>query len=386
MSTTRHGNLKCLLFTFQNLSPASRKTGMTFLAEALAGQGNDVRVVTVHMSWLSKLAGAPRFKNISREPFNAWVIRSARLQSYVWLPFLHPVRGKGALGKMVWTALAKLYSSLLPRELITEAAQSDVIVIESCVAIVLFPHLKKAAPRAKFIYCASDRLDVVGMPPELSEALNNTIAHYDLVRVPAEAMLDDFGPAANVKYLPHGLDHTTFDAVIENPYPAGSVNAVVAGDMSSDIKVIVELIDAFPAVHFHLFGKLDEKLIARSGNVTHHGEVGFQKLAGYIKYADVGLAPYSTRHRSEYLAQSSLKLLQYSYCRLPVIAPEFVKGQRVNVMAYDPDSRTSIVNSMQLGLNFDRSEFSNSDIRSWSGVCDEMLSFLDFPPDTLKAP
>lgn len=347
---------------------------MTFIAETLARQGHNVNVITVQLSWLSKISGASRYRAIAQEKFNVWVDRAERLRSFVWLPIIHPVSGGGKIGRTTWPILAWLYPRLLPRAILRASVDADLIIIESSVAIILFPALKKMARKAKFIYCASDRLDVVGMPIELGRTLDYTASSYDLIRVPAPDMRGDFPPPCRVALLPHGLQRGAFDRIEHSPYPSGTRNAVVAGDMSSDLAAINRLIANFPDVYFHLFGKLDEAAVPPSKNVVHHGEVGFDILAGYIKYADVGLAPYAPRHRSEYLAQSSLKLLQYTYCRLPIVAPAFVKGERHNIQAYVPGDDVTLVDAMGRALTFDRSTIASDDIRSWEDVCSDMLS------------
>ncbi len=364
---------KCVLFTFQNLSPNSRKTGMTFIADALARAGHSVSVVTVQLSWLSRLAKVARLKAIDPGELNRWVDRGGGMRSYVWFPLMHPFGGRQKLAASVGALVAKLYPYLLPRAVEAAARDADIIVIESCAAVALFGRLRRLAPQARFIYCASDRLDIVGMNPALISYLDRTAEQYALIRIPAEMMRQDFPPQSNVAFLPHGLDKAVFDHANDNPYDPATTNAVVAGDMNSDIAALNHMIETNSDVRFHIFGKINPKELTKASNIVFHGEVGFTVLAPFIKFADIGLAPYRQRAGAEYLAQSSLKLIQYTYCRLPVVAPAFVKAGREHVCSYEPGNGSSITSAMLSARSFDRKSIDTSEIRAWDDVADEML-------------
>jgi len=368
------------MFTYQNLSPSSRKTGMTFIAAALARHNMRVGVVTVQLSWLSRLAGVERLRTVPRREINRWTRRAPNLFSYVWMPPLHPAGSKGWKGRIVGPTLVSLYPWLLTPSIIQEAKTADLIIIESSVAVALFRRLKRIAPNAKFVYCASDRLEVIGVQPRLIDCLAETATEYDLVRIPAAAMAGDFPEGTRVAFIPHGLEKKLFDEAEFSPYNPGTTNAVIAGDMNSDAQTVHRLATEFPTVNFHVFGRMDEKYFSGQDNVKFHGEVGFPVLVPYIKFADVGIAPYDSRPRAEYLAQSSLKLLQYAYAKLPIVGPEFIKAGREHIFVYDRNSHDSIRDAMQHALYFDRSQFTDEYIKSWDETVQYMAGLvgLDF--------
>jgi 2-beta-glucuronyltransferase len=312
---------------------------------------------------------------VPRAAINSWHRRAENLHSYVWVPVLHPAR----LGKSVDAAiggfLGWLYPRLLPGTIRDVAAKADLIVIESCAAIALFPLLKRLAPQAKFVYCASDRLEVVGMQPALAKILSATAPDYDLVRVPARSMTEDFGPRARVKFIPHGIDKQAFAPQVARPYPPGTKNAVAAGDMMFDHATLLSLVERFPHVTFHAFGRL------AFGNTAHpnlvvHGEVPFEALVPYLVHADVGLAPYVCRPRLDYLAESSLKLLQYTYCRLPIVAPHFAAGGRSHVFGYDPGDSLSTATAFERALRCDRRTIDTEAVEDWNDVMARVLEPL----------
>lgn len=365
-------NKRAVLFTYQHLSPNSRKTGMLFIADALASSGFDTKVVTVQLSLFTYFSRHRRTKSFNRGDLLTWRDRGERLKAYVWLAAVHPLSFGASKAPFIGRWLAKIYPWMLPRTVMEEVRRADIIVIESCVAVCLFDHLKRRAPSAKFLYCASDRLSVAGMHPYLEEILNDTASKYDLIRIPAEAMKGDFPSSANVQFLPHGLDKSVFDAATESPYAERTVNAVVAGDMNSDTGAIRTMASAFPDVVFHVFGKLHFAAVDLP-NVVNHGEVAFSSLATFIRHADVGIAPYKLKEGAEYLSQSSLKMIQYTYCRLPIVAPFFAKNGRDHVCGYDGSSIVSIRNALTTALEYDRSKIDHAGITTWNEVVSAML-------------
>jgi 2-beta-glucuronyltransferase len=269
--------------------------------------------------------------------------------------------------------LARAYAAQLPASVRERAAAADIIVIESCAAVALFPRLKSIAPRAKFVYCASDRLESVGMHPVLTKILQRTAKDYDLVRVPAASMLADFGDDVRAMHIPHGIDRSAFANAGGNPYKPGTRNAVVAGDMMFDHDVMAVLIERFPDVNFHAFGRMEWKASAGAANLHHHGEVPFGTLVPYLVHADVGIAPYTFRPDLAYLSESSLKLIQYSYCRLPVVAPFFAKGSRSNIFDYVPEDAETAVAAFRQALVFDKGPLEPGSIKDWDEVVSEVI-------------
>ncbi|PTQ12341.1 hypothetical protein CLG96_07355 [Sphingomonas oleivorans] len=365
---------RAVLFTQQFVGLGTRKTGMVFWAEALARRGYDTYVVTTQLSWLSKLGSNARMKQVDRSVFNRWRDCGERLHGYVWLPPFHPASVGQPMLQQISEPVFGFYPRLLPASVCDKVAGADLVVIESCAAVLLFNRLKRIAPReARFVYCASDRLETVGMHPMLRAALDRTARHYDLVRVPAESMAADFPSAARVAFIPHGIEKSVFYDPGESPFEVPGPHAVVAGDMMFDSESFGFMLDSFPDVTFHAFGMRLAQFADRP-NLRNHGEVPFADLAKRLQHADVGIAAYIDRPEVHYLAQSSLKLIQYQYCRLPTVAPHFAIAGRPNVIGYTPGDRSSVIGAFRGALELDRSALDNASIADWDTVIGRMLA------------
>lgn len=365
---------RAVLFTQQMIGRGSRKTGMIFWAEALARRGFDTFVVTTQLSWLSYLGSNPRLRMVERSDFNRWRDSGDRLHDFVWLPILHPASVSGTLLGKISAPVFGLYPWLLPAAVRDVVAEADLIVIESCAAVLLFDRLKRIArPDARFVYCASDRLGTVGMHPMLEDMLGRTAADYDLVRVPAEAMAADFPSGARVAFIPHGIDKSVFDEAGDSPFIGPGPHAVVAGDMLFDAEAFAILLDAFPGACFHAFGRMSLADLADRSNLQIHGEIPFTDLARWVRHAHVGIAPYRDRPAAQYIAQSSLKLIQYQYCRLPTVAPYFAAAGRANVVGYSPGNASSIIAAFAAALALDRTVLDQSAVAEWDTVIGRVL-------------
>jgi 2-beta-glucuronyltransferase len=118
---------------------------------------------------------------------------------------------------------------------------------------------------------------------------------------------------------------------------------------------------------------MEWKASAGAANLHHHGEVPFGTLVPYLVHADVGIAPYTFRPDLAYLSESSLKLIQYSYCRLPVVAPFFAKGSRSNIFDYVPEDAETAVAAFRQALVFDKGPLEPGSIKDWDEVVSEVI-------------
>lgn len=364
---------KAILFTQQVLGMNARKTGMIFWAEALARRGYETFVVTTQLSWLSRLAGNPRLASIDRDVVNRWTVRGERLHGFVWVPPVHPVRVPGRLQRPSEPILGS-YPWFLPRAVRAMAADAALIVIESCAAVMLFDRLRRIAPAdARFVYCASDRLGTVDMHPMLGRELARTAGRYDLIRVPARVMADDFPPDARIAFIPHGIDPAGFPRHHPTPFRTPGPHAVVAGDMLFDHESFRIMLDAAPGTTFHAFGRMTLGQLADRPNLRIHGEVPFGELATHLVHADLGVAPYLDRPAAHYLAQSSLKLIQYRHLRLPTVAPRFATAEHDNVVGYKVGDPASIASALADAAAMPRDRITTADIIDWDEVIRRVL-------------
>jgi 2-beta-glucuronyltransferase len=95
-----------------------------------------------------------------------------------------------------------------------------------------------------------------------------------------------------------------------------------------------------------------------------------------VEHADVGFAPYRNRPGAGYLAESSLKLIQYSYARLPIVAPDFAKGTRDHVLSYVPGQPVTVARAVSKALSFDRNKIEVAGIPDWDEMAWLVLTRL----------
>lgn len=348
---------------------SKRKVGFHYWADYLVANGHEVDYVSVGKSYLFKLFGRP-----IPEIRNKWIKFSDKLYVYNWVSQIHPVLNHPFIN-IFSNWLFRLIPHHFGKANFQRIAKSDVVIVESGIGLALLPFIKKSNPRVKIIYEASDRLKTVGAHPYVLEVEQNAKALFDFIRVPAEVMLDDFKDVKNipVKYIPQGISKVAFDSNhLPSPYKTNN-NAISVGDMLFDSEMITSLAKNFPEWHFHLFGR-NAKIEESVPNVVEYGECRFDDIVPFIKHADIALAPYRNAINCEYLSQSSLKLLQYKYCNLPVVAPRFASSKSGNFFAYD-DPNTAL-KAFSDAMVYTKKRFSD-EVLSWEDVLKEMLNVVN---------
>jgi 2-beta-glucuronyltransferase len=367
------GPKRAVIFSYHTAGFGARKASIVFLAEALAELGWQVGFVTAQLSRLSALVRVPRLKDVPEGRRNVWIPRSDRLSTFVWVPPFHPATtGMDLINRMA-TPLFALYPHLLPEAIRRRVRSAELVIIESCSAVLLLPLLKKLAPKAKFVYRASDRLNAIGMHPMLTTVLNQTAADYDLFTAPSELILADCPAGVKTCHLPQGLEKSLFHAAVPSPFESAGPHAIIAGDMMFDHASVEMMVKNFPDMTFHTFGRMDVRDLTSYRNLIHHGEVPFETLRDFIVHADIGIAPYHDNAEHHYLNTTSLKLVQYTYARLPILAPHFVKGDRDHVKDYTPGDEASIIGAMRAALGVDRRTIDRSGIYDWREIAQRML-------------
>lgn len=380
-----------VFFSYHTAGFGARKASVVFLAEALAGLGWQTSVVTTQLSRLSVLAGVPRLKNVPEDQRNTWIDLSDGLSTFVWVPLLHPATSKFGLLDRLATPLFHLYPRLLPEAVRHRVRAAQLIVIESCAAVLLLPLLRKLAPTAKFVYRACDPLNTVGMHPMLQTTLDRTAAQYDLFTAPSRGALADYDPDVKTCYLPQGIDKSLFDRPVPSPLEGGGPQAVIAGDMMFDYVSVEMMMRNFPNVTFHMFGSMNVEPFSSFPNLAYHGEVPFETLRDFMIHADIGIAPYLDRPDYHYLCESSLKLVQYTYASLPILAPHFCKGDRDHLKGYTPGDEESIVRAAEEALRVNPQTVDRSGVYDWREVAETMLAEVNASrgksmPEPLAAP
>ena len=361
-------NLVALVVT-SHTARTKRKTSILFFTEYLKKMGFSTWLLSVGHSKLQQLIKCPR-----EDYFSSYEEESeAYGNNRVWVPLIHPFNLKVSFLNRILEPLFSVYAHFCPLKGIVEP---NVILIESGVPVLLVRRLHKKFPKSKIIYSVSDRLSTLGVHPMLLKAEKNMLPLLSKIRVPAKVMLEDYSDFGDIaEYIPHGLDKESFDKGEPSPYKEGSLNAISIGDMLFDSETIEIFSKSFPDVVIHLFGK-NAKLGKPFSNVVEHGETSFEKIIPYVQHADIGLAPYMDERSANYLSQSSLKMIQYTYCKLPIVAPNFAASGRDNVCGYDCHNNESKIAAFRQTLDFDRSTINVSNILTWKEATEKLIDGL----------
>lgn len=361
-------NRRVLIVTGQHFADAPRKVDLHFMTESLIAKGVAVDFLVWRLSPVSRLLRDGRYAFAKTRRLNQWERLSSQLEQYIWYGPVHPLNLKFAALNRLAEPLFARFGTFLPKQVKDRLHGYSHILIESGPSPLLTPTLRAGAPRAKIIYHAADRLGTIGVPPVVERVMGETLDLYDQIHVMAEALKADFDAEAKLLYLPHGLDKLAFDAACDNPY-SRLKNAVSVGDMLFDAQAIEIMATANPDWTFHLFGK-KARLSQHFDNVIAHGEQPFETIVPFIRFADLGIAPYRSGANADYLSQSSLKMIQYSYCRLPIVAPVFASAGRAHVIGYDPFDPVSIRAAFAKAGGLDRTTIQTNDILSWDEAVD----------------
>jgi 2-beta-glucuronyltransferase len=368
---TETSSIRVLVISGHHFADAPRRVDLHFMSDQLRSEGAEVDFLICRLSPISRFIRDGRYKHALTRPINSWFRLDDRLQEFVWFAPFHPVNLRfGWLNALV-APIYRRYGQFLPKDVIDRLPSYTHVVVESGPSPLLTRYLRQHAPDAKFIYHAADRLETIRVHPCVIDELNQTLPLYDQIRIMAEAMRADFSCQDRVVFVPHGISKDLFDAAVTSPYQ-GERHAISVGDMMFDAGLIDTLAVANPDWTFHLFGKKALPLQPRA-NIIVHGEVSFGTIVPYIKFADIGIAPYRPGAGADYLSQSSLKMIQYSYCHLPIVAPRFAAAGRDNVCAYDPDDPVSIRAAFDRAKVMDHFTIDTSGILTWEEVVDRLF-------------
>jgi 2-beta-glucuronyltransferase len=296
------------------------------------------------------------------------------LVSYVWFTPYHPLNRLPAVANIVLSPLFRRYGRLPMPNLKPLVAEADLIVFESTSGLMLVDRFRAWSPTARFVYRVSDDLRMLKAHPVVLEAETRALPQFDLISVPSEYILRLFGGRPHVELQYHGLETADFDRATENPYGPGSeAHAVFVGTAYLDTDFLELAARDHPDWEFHVIGAFDK--LAERRNLIAHGELPFAETVPYLQHADVGLSPLRYRPGLESLTDS-LKIVQYTYCRLPIVAPDFLRSSRTNVFSYRPGDAASIHEALTAARAFDRSTVDRSAIGTWDDLARKLAGPL----------
>ena len=322
------------------VSPAylrsKRRTGFHHLASAFWNLGWEVVFVTAPISFLSRLRRDYRFEYPVVQEANRLVPIRERLASFVLMTRWQPGNLRTPLANRLSTHLFRRYARIPLGPLEPLLPEADLVVFEGTAALLLVPRFRSLAPRARLVYRPSDDLRRLRVHPILLAAEAETIPQVDLVSVPTRDMAAALERYGDVHVHTPAIDKVAFDRPTDSPYE-GSPAAVFAGVTPRfDYETLALAAQVAPHVAFHIVGLPSQEMPA---NVSFRPELPFDEMVPYLQHATFALLFFPPGYPS--LGQGN-KVAQYSYCRLPVVAPSFFESDRANMCLFEHGDTESL--------------------------------------------
>lgn len=370
-------DVKRIMFVTGHYYRSNRRGGIHWLAKAFHRAGWDVLFFTSGLSYFSRIIKDHRFQYPVMAEANRILRIEERFSSFVWFTPWHPVKFQFKLANRLAAPLFARYGNLSLFEAENAIRRMDVIMIEGGAGLVLVDRLKRINPSARFVYRVSDDLEALNISPVIIEAERRYAPDFDLITAPSSRLLGKFRHLSNTAIHPQGLAKELFDREHRNPYKDSSVpNLISIGNMIYDLDFLKRASRIFPDWRFHIIGWLEK--VPQNSNVIFYGEKPFEQAVAFMKYADIGLSPYQYRPGNEYLSDASHKMLQYTYCRLPVVAPNFVTDpSKPHVIGYEPGEDDSIRNALERAIAIEHETIDPSPVRTWDEIVQEMSAAID---------
>jgi 2-beta-glucuronyltransferase len=297
------------------------------------------------------------------------------VECFLWKTLLHPFNLHSKLLRPLEDLLFGLYRNTPCPTLKQWLGQADVIIYESGIPPILFDLAKRLNPQARHIYLCNDDLQTIDAADFAVRTLDRVAPKMDAVALVARSMAGSLPASVNAFFVPHGLD-PSLDA-LGDPSPYGAGNHVVSiGSMLFDVDFFVIASQAFPALTFHVVGSGHPHDARYGPNVEVYGHMPYDRTICYIKHAHIGIAPYRAEHVPAYLADSSMKMMQYDFFGLPTVCPDSVTGDYNGRFGYAPGDPESICTAIARALEAPHRRTRN--ILSWSEVTDRLLLPQDF--------
>jgi len=349
-----------------------RKANIHFITAELAKRGT-ARFFSLRYSLLSKRTGDPR---LSLDSEANKIANHQGVECYLWKTLIHPFNTRRAWLRPAENLMYRWYSqgnNPVLRQWIQEAT---VIVLESGVAPVFFDLIKQLNPTAQVLYRASDALDTINVAEYVNQAFSRAADQFNVIALPSKALADGIPSQHNLAFVPQGIDHSVADKADPSPYEPG-VHAVSVGSMLFDPGFFVLAGKRFPDITFHVIGSGQGCHPDYPDNVKVYGEMPYAETLRYIKHAQLGIAPYSSVNLPAYLRDTSMKLIQYAFFKLPAICPHFIAGDYSNRFGYEIGNSDSIAAAIERALN-PSAPLHTQAVLSWGEVTERLLSPQQF--------
>lgn len=345
-----------------------RRAGIHFIADELRHLGQ-TRFFSLRFSQLSRLTGDPRLSLAARANR---IEHHQGVDCYLWKTPIHPFNTRRRWLRPLENLLYRWYQRGANPVLHTWIQEANVILLESGVAPIFFGLIKQLNPGAKLIYRASDALDTINVADYVHHCFQQIAPELDTIVVIGRDLAETIPSRANVAFVPQGIDTNIAQLAGASPYGAG-LHAVSVGSMLFDAGFVATVSRAFPEVQFHIIGSGCGRQPGYGSNVHVYGEMPFQQTLAYIKYANLGLAPYRGEKLPVYLRDTSLKLTQYAFFGVPAICPSLIAGDYPLRYGYTPGDKHSIVRAMEAALRPNQ-QTAKAQVLSWGEVTQRMLA------------
>lgn len=355
-----------------------RRAGIHFVAEELAKRGM-TRFFSCQYSFLSKLKSDPR---ISLDNFANRVTVKDNIECYLWKTLIQPFSLHAKSLCLLEKMMFEIYLYRCSPVLVKWICEAEVIFFESGIAPIFFDLVKRLNPSARTVYVASDDLSTINVAFYVKKVFERVAPDFDMLCLKSKIMAANIPGNSNKYVIPHGFDYSIVDHSDPSPYGEG-IHAVSVGSMLFDIQFFQIASELFPQITFHVIGSGMERPEKLPDNVRFYGEMPYLMTLPYIKHATLGLAPYFSEDLPAYLADTSLKLMQYDFFQLPAICPVDVVGDYDSRFGYIPRNSPSIDRAIRTALAAPTPVAKRQ--LNWSAAVDRMLNPKDFPETKLGA-
>ena len=288
---------------------------------------------------------------------------------------LHPVNLRMRRLDKLEEMLFRWYRNMTPRIFRRWIAESTVILIESGFPIIFIRLCQKINPDAAILYIASDGLKTINCANFILREFTTLAPTLNRLCLMSRLLSEEMPEGSSLCFIPHGIDKSITNHINPSPYEGG-INAVSVGSMLFDASFFNMAASAFPGITFHVIGGGASAAMLSGPNIKVYGEVPFLKTIPYIKHAHIGIAPYNGQDVAPFLADTSMKLMQYEFFGVPAVCPQVVTGARPGRFGYRPGDAQSIHDAIGNALECGR--FPATRFLSWSEVTDRILDLETF--------
>jgi 2-beta-glucuronyltransferase len=323
---------------------SKRRAGFHHLAEAYRRAGWDVTFVTAAISLLSRLRRDYRFEYPVRAEANRLIPVDERLTSFVLMTRIHPGNLRFGLANRLATPRFARYAQVALGPLEASVRGADLIIFEGTAALLLVERIRHLAPGARLVYRASDDLRVLDVHPLILETEARTVPLFDRVSAATPQIAELLAPFGHVEVDPPAIDKEAFDRDTPSPYGVGPVAAFAGVSPLFDYDTLQAAALLAPQVAFHVIGPPPRAL---AENVFFQPELSFEAVVPYLQHATYGLLFFPPGYPG--LGQGN-KVAQYSYCRLPIVAPNDLEVDRPNVCAFERGDSESLKHALEEAL------------------------------------